>query len=294
MDPDERLSAAVAHQLLAAAITATGNEALGLAVGRSMTQGDAGAADFVIATAPTVRDAVRAAGRYFRLVNDAVELRVETEGDLVRLEWDHRILMPRGAEDFLMAGVYTTQLRRLIGDAPELECRFSYAAPADLREHRATFGAAKLTFSAPRAAYVFGVARLDDPVPSTDPRLHGVLVQHADALLASMPVTRTLTDRVRQRVRDQLPHARPTASGVARHLQMSVRTLDRRLEQEATTFGAIVEELRRSLALEYLARRELSLAEIAFLLGFAHTAAFHRAFRRWTDTTPLEYRRALR
>jgi len=294
MDPEERISASVAHELLAAAISSTGNEALGLVLGRSLTQGDVGAADFVIGTAPTVRAAVTAAGRYFRLVNDAVVLRVEAEGDLVRLEWDRRIPMPRGAEDFLMAGVYTTQLRRMTGDAPELECRFSYAAPSDLREHHATFGDAALTFSAPRAAYVFRAARLDDPVPSADPRLHGVLVQHADALLAALPVVRTLTDRVQQRVREQLPHVRPTARGVAKLLQMSVRTLDRRLEQEGTTFGSVVEELRRRLALEHLARRELSLAEIAFLPGFAHTAAFHRAFRRWTDTTPLECRRSRR
>ena len=80
----------------------------------------------------------------------------------------------------------------------------------------------------------------------------------------------------------------------AQLLQMSTRTLGRRLEQEGTTFSALLDDLRKRLALRYVATRDLGLSEIAFLLGFSQSGAFHRAFKRWTGHTPLEYRRGLR
>jgi AraC-like DNA-binding protein len=56
----------------------------------------------------------------------------------------------------------------------------------------------------------------------------------------------------------------------------------------------LLEDLRRRLGLRYVGNSDMQLAEIALLLGFSQAAAFHRAFRRWTGQTPLEYRRAAR
>ena len=76
---------------------------------------------------------------------------------------------------------------------------------------------------------------------------------------------------------------------------MSPRTLGRRLEHEGTTFKELLDDLRRRLALRYVGgARSRALTEIAFLLGFSQSAAFHRAFKRWTGQTPLEYRRERR
>jgi AraC-like DNA-binding protein len=75
---------------------------------------------------------------------------------------------------------------------------------------------------------------------------------------------------------------------------MSPRTLGRKLEREGTTFKELLDDLRRRLALRYVGASDLALSEIAFLLGFSQAAAFHRAFKRWTSQTPLEYRRANR
>jgi AraC-like DNA-binding protein len=70
--------------------------------------------------------------------------------------------------------------------------------------------------------------------------------------------------------------------------------LIRRLENEGTTFKEILDDIRRRLALNYVGSRDLDLNNTAFLLGFSHATAFHRAFKRWTDQTPLEYRRSRR
>lgn len=90
------------------------------------------------------------------------------------------------------------------------------------------------------------------------------------------------------------PEPNPSVANIASLLHVSPRTLGRRLGHEGTTFKELLADLRRQLALRYVGSSDLGLAEIAFLLGFSQSAAFHRAFKRWTSQTPLEYRRMRR
>jgi AraC-like DNA-binding protein len=148
------------------------------------------------------------------------------------------------------------------------------------------FGAPFNGFSAP-ARY------LSMPVQGADPNLHALIRKHAEAMLAELPRAHSLTERVRALLAEQLANGAPSLGQIARHVSMSERTLARHLEDEGTTYKALLEDLRRRLARRYVRRSELPFAEIAALLGFSQAAAFHRAFRRWTGRTPLEYRRSL-
>jgi AraC-like DNA-binding protein len=77
----------------------------------------------------------------------------------------------------------------------------------------------------------------------------------------------------------------------ARALGMSRQTLFRRLKAEGVTFEQVLDELRRRLALDYLAGRKVSVSEVAYLVGFSDPAAFSRAFKRWTGQSPRSFRR---
>ena len=72
---------------------------------------------------------------------------------------------------------------------------------------------------------------------------------------------------------------------------MGPRTLQRRLKDQGVEFKALVDDTRRLFALPYLRNRNHTLAEIAYLLGYSEVSAFNRAFRRWTGSTPSDYRR---
>ena len=63
------------------------------------------------------------------------------------------------------------------------------------------------------------------------------------------------------------------------------------MTDEGLTFDAVYDELRRELALRYLADRTMAITEVAYLLGYSEPSAFHRAFKRWTGATPAEARR---
>jgi AraC-like DNA-binding protein len=96
--------------------------------------------------------------------------------------------------------------------------------------------------------------------------------------------------QVRQRIRESLPSGVPSQADVARVLALSPRTLARRLEEAGTSFTAIVDETRRALAEQYLQRTDFSVAEVAYLVGFAESSSFNRAFRRWTGHAPGDAR----
>ena len=100
----------------------------------------------------------------------------------------------------------------------------------------------------------------------------------------------SLRASVENEVQRLLPHGQADAETVAKALALSVRTLARRLHAEGTTFTVVVDQLRRSLALQYLQEPGFSLGQIAWLLGYESPSSFKHAFKRWTSRSPAEAR----
>ena len=293
LDPDERLPIVPMLEGLRAAVQITGDPDLGLKAAHEIALGDYGAIEFLVNSAADLRAAIELLGRYLPLVNDALEFTLRVTGDRAEVQLDSSIVLPRAAVDFQSAAFYLATLRR--GEHmvdPNYEAWFTHAAPDQLAEYERTFAPGKLRFGAAWNGFVFDARRLQQPLASADAQLHQVLRKYADVLLAELPKAESLTERVQSLIAGQLASGEPSAERIARTLHMSRRTLTRKLEREGTSFKALLEDTRHRLALRYVSNRELGLTEIAFLLGFSQTAPFHRAFKRWTGQTPLEYRRA--
>lgn len=292
---ESRLPVEVAHQVLEAVVQLTSDVDVGLKAAREWGPGDGGALDYAISSAITIRDALDAGSRYIALVNDALALRVTTRGAdaLVRLE--NRVPLPRAARDFQVGALYRA-FRSVwaSGARSTLRVLIEHAAPADTTEYARTFDGAPIEFGAPFSGFVFDAALLDTRLPGAELRLNEVIRRHAETMLQELACPGELTLRVRGAITEELADGDPSVGHIARRLHMSARTLERKLAREGTTFSVLMEELRRQLAVRYVASAELELAEIAFRLGFSHTTAFHRAFKRWTGDTPLDYRRAQR
>jgi AraC-like DNA-binding protein len=289
---DERIPIHNVHAWLAAAIEKTQDPQIGVRAGALMASGDAGVIDYVLDSASTVADALDVTARYMRLLNDAVECRFEYDGARALFRMDTRIAMPPAAEDFMLAGFYTAHLwvRRI----PDLELWFRHAAPANMDAHRKTFGSTRCRFGAPCSGVSFPRVHLQQQLDRADPNLHAITRRLADILLAELPPESALfSDRVRALVARELATPRLSTAWVARRMRMSARTLARRLEAENTTFFQLLDDVRRDRSIRLMEDRSLTLTEIAFVLGFAHVASFHRAFRRWTGRTPAEYRQGV-
>jgi AraC-like DNA-binding protein len=99
-----------------------------------------------------------------------------------------------------------------------------------------------------------------------------------------------VTERIRRMLRAHLRDEMPSLEEVGKALGVTPQTLRRRLQDEGQGYQAIKDDLRRDIAIEYLARPDLTLIEIANLLGFSEPSTFHRAFKKWTGVAPGEYR----
>ena len=147
-------------------------------------------------------------------------------------------------------------------------------------------------FGAALSALVFDADVLDRPLPASNRDL-----AHAnDTVLAAYVGELTAGDiatRVKNAILDHLPSGAPSAEMVAKALHLSARTLQRRLAIAGTTYSQVLDDVRRSLAEQYIGDPSRSLSDITYLLGFSELSAFSRAFRRWTGRAPSVMRSAL-
>lgn len=296
MDPDDRMPIALALELMRGGIEISGDPSIGLKAAAEVERGDYGVLEYVARSAPTIFAALEVLGRYLALVNDALRFNYEVKDGRVTIRFESTIVLPRPSADFQSAAFYWATKLLLDPEtaAAPVEVWFEHAQPDDVSEYRKTFGDNKVLFGMPNNGFTFAAELLERPLPSADEKLHALIRKHADALVAELPRAQSFTQRVRELLLKELEGGNPSAVRIASALHMSGRTLTRRLEDEGTTFKDLLDDLRKSLSLRYVGSTDLGLSEIAFLLGFSQSAAFHRAFKRWTAQTPLEYRRARR
>ena len=147
-------------------------------------------------------------------------------------------------------------------------------------------------FDAAADEICFEPALLNVPLASEDPFLNELMLKTCEEAMAgrlsNVSPFRTLVENT---IAPLLPHAEVGAKTVARQIGLSERTLSRRLKAEGLTFGEILDDLRRDLAVRHLEERSLPISQIAWLLGFHGPSSFSHACRRWTGKSPVQYRR---
>jgi AraC-like DNA-binding protein len=167
-----------------------------------------------------------------------------------------------------------------------LELRFP--PPADLQPYQDAFKC-PIRFNAPVNALLFARTDVSLPLPTAHPLLAEVHERVASEHLQRLDPAQTC-HRARAVIIRHLPDGEPRRPKIAAILAMSERTLQRRLAAEGTSFQRLLDDTRRGLAQHYLGQREISLADIAYLLGFSDQSSFFRAVRRWFGVSPRHYR----
>ena len=170
-----------------------------------------------------------------------------------------------------------------------IEVRFTHDPPPDMSHHKELF-AAPVLFRQPYNGYVFSSALLHMPIVSHDSKLNAELERQAEQMLEHLPKTGDFSRRVQELISAELRGGNPSADNVAAKLGMHPKTLSRRLKSESTSHQQLLDQLRYRLAERYLRQADLSISEVAFLLGYSDTSSFNKAFKRWTGTPPQAFR----
>lgn len=149
-----------------------------------------------------------------------------------------------------------------------------------------------IKWRASQSRLVFHKDDLDIPFTSANHELLAMLDAALEAALNRTEGAKSLTDQVRWHLRRAMTAGRPDLRSIARDMAISERSLQRHLKEEGHCFKALLSDTRHELALEYLAQPDFDISEIAFLLGYEDQGSFYRAFQKWENRTPAEWRNA--
>jgi AraC-like DNA-binding protein len=167
--------------------------------------------------------------------------------------------------------------------------RFRHAATTSEERYRERLGC-PVEFHADASEVVLARDVLELPMNAADPRLQGLLLDCMKSVLGPHALGGRIADEVHAIVLELLSTGRLAVGTVAGQIGLTARTLQDRLKDEGTSYSEVLETARRELAHRYLREDQLSVPDIALLLGYSEASAFHRAFKRWTGLTPRQYR----
>jgi AraC-like DNA-binding protein len=285
----DRVSAAAQARLLELAADALDDPALGFHLAMETNPRGAGLLFYVASAGKDLGEALGLFARYCRIVNEAIRVQL-TRGpnDLVvelRLAGVPRFQAAQNTEFAVV--VIMNGLRAIAGpNVHPTKITLVHARNSDFPEF-GRFCGCPVEFGGSSDQLVFSNESLAAPLLTHDEHLLNALrpiCDEAAKLRETSPGS--LRALVENEVQKLLPHGRARRRDVAQKLAMSTRTLARKLASEGTTFEDVVDELLRSLALQYIAMPSISLSQIAWLLGYEGSTSFNHAFRRWTGGPP--------
>lgn len=307
-DLADRLPAAF-EQLLAAPDTLSPDDLVGLLDSCASMSGDAdfglhmadyleltriGTYGYLLLNAPTVREFLELAARYYALIYQGGRLGLTTSGALAR--YQYAIVRPchvdpRHLNEWTM-GYFARYIRaRVHPEWTPRRAAFANPPPDDQTALRQSFGA-DLAFNAKLSFFDFDRALLDTPITAGDPVLLRIISHHADGLIRELGKRAPFKAQVRLLIMEGLEHEQAKAEVIARKLNMSLSSFKRRMLEAGLDFRALRDGIVKDLSQRALAETNLPLGDIAMKMGYSELSAFTRAFRRLTRMPPLEYRRA--
>ena len=288
-DEDARESTDLLSRLWRLGLAELDDPLLGLHVSEQWSRGSLQLHDYLFGTAATLGDGLALAVRYAHVVSDSagandVDLVEEADGP-VTLRYQVRTSFPEVdavASQFALATLLRRARSDLGADLSPLRVGFAAAPPRHGRELAAAFGTDRVDFRQERTTMTFTRADLERPLPGADPALARILRAHADSIAAAAPSPRApqWRDGFRQLLVEGLTDRELSVATVARRMTMSQRTLQRRLEEEGTSWREELDAVRREQA-ERLLRSGLDRSATADRLGYSDARALRRALHRW-------------
>jgi len=292
--PGARVPFAKMNKIWSRAIDVTGDPMFGLTVGRNVRPGDFYVLGHAWLASASLLDAMRCLCRYAKILSTVIgDLRLQRYEDNIALveTFPNKELMPnKAAKD----GGYAALMNmcEFVTRRPvhPVSVTLVVSAEHSSDEYDRLFRC-PITYGADADRFFFSVGDLEEPLSGSIPEIAAAADRIAEGYIASFDMNAVATE-IRQMLIQMLPSGRVDQDTVASRLYRSKSTLQRQLKSEGSSYREILESTRRSLAEQYLKDGTYTLAQIAFMTGFADQSNFARAFRRWTGLSPGQFQKA--
>jgi len=261
---------------------------------RTVSISDYGLLGYAMMSSATLEQAVQIAVKYHKMAGAMFELAFDVDGDEAVLRIDH--LLPSGR-----VGQYTVEelfagISRLIGlllgtDHKPSRILLNYQAPEYAEKYLQCFRC-PVIFDQTNCQYRFLRKELSEPLAEADVNTARICEESCRKLLNQMEIEDDIISRICHLLLST-PGEFPKLDAVANKLSLGARTLRRRLSDLGTSYQRILDDVRRELAIEYLRTTNLTVQEIAELLGYSEVTNFRRAFMRWVELSPYQYRKQM-
>jgi AraC-like DNA-binding protein len=290
-DPDGRVSYSAFVRVLSYAAQRTQCPHFGLLVGRMFSLARLGVLGDLVRYSGTVRQALEALTVHQHVNSEGGLAFLLKRGEYVDLGYAVYLSGTEGTEQMYDATIATAMniMTELCGPSwKPYEVLLSRARPHDVDQHRALFKVVP-RFDAEYSALRFPARDLERRIAGADPAAYGRAERQTLAMGSP-----DFHQRVYRGLRRLMLDNRHSGDDLAQALAMHRRTLNRRLQAVGTTFQSVLDEVRYEVARDLLANSNAPLDDIAATLGYAAVTPFMRTFRRWSGTTPGQWRRQVR
>lgn len=264
---------------------------LGLEIAEYVEPKHLGIIAYLALSCETLGEAMARYHDFHRLIYDGSVLLVELSPQYASIRWEAPELHPTQLTDEIAIALMVQFLKQFMSneDVHLHEVHFVNAAPKNMAVYEQYFQC-RVRFDQPVTQLLLPVTEVIKPLRSRDHTLQQLLLQQAQALLEKLPHSTQLDQRLQHAILTGLQKNRYQIDFIAEQLGLSVRQLQRHLQQQHTTFQERVQQVRFMLATEYLKDPHLNLQEIALLLCYSEQSAFQRAFKLWAGQTPQQWR----
>ena len=264
---------------------------LGVKAGLKLDIMSLGILGYAFMSSAKVIDSLRLLLRYSKMLLPSTQISVVNHEQVLVLEAKASHL-PRALEQFYIDSLFAAILNNLHIHTGHYETdtrlELCYDKPKDLSLHAQIFGS-NVQFNASRFAIIFDQKTLSMPLSSSNSAAEVIFRRECDRLMLAEKSLGIFSEKVKQ----ILFSARldfPTCARVAESLYMSESTLQRRLALEGVRYQELLDQVRYTLAVEYLQQTKLPIAEISLLLGYSNPSNFRRTFKRWSGYRPSQIR----
>jgi len=293
-NPNRRIELSTMHQLWREAEEMTKDPIIGLRAGTFVTSNTFGTLSLAVSSCCTVEKMTDLLSNYLQIFNTGCTMQLKEKGKCsimyftMPYDLNGELLVSKHGIDAAISAIYTLINSYNVKGLTPKKITLPYPKPVNTGQYQRFFNC-PIEFGSESLLLCYESEFITKPIPGCS---ESIAKSTEELVMSALEQIQNdgITHKVRHIIIGLLEDGEASINNVALALNISSRTLHRRLEEESTSFRVLVDSVRQKTAMEHMKNSRLTVENIGYLLGFSSHSNYSRAFKRWTGLTPKEFR----